>query len=266
MKILEKIKQLNKKQQGLLICGGVFLVVLVAITVNLFLIRNFTRAYNKAVDTYNKLSDEYDEALKLTCVDNIVGIPTSYGELENVDESLKAYVGVFTGNNSSIKIAKDTKTVLTYCEEIEMMIAVLEQITASETSWVVDRLEEITGISGTECVTAENNPDGLLNKEGGYIGCIYFSLSEIDQTTVPGATIVAKGTDCGGAIEIYASLEEAEARCEYLAGFDGTILYSGSYAIVGTNVIRTSYILSNERQWEITSIITKKLTEVNTDK
>ena len=63
MKILEKIKQLNKKQQGLLICGGVFLVVIVTIAINLFLICNFTRAYNEAVDTYNKLSDEYDEAL-----------------------------------------------------------------------------------------------------------------------------------------------------------------------------------------------------------
>ena len=61
----------------------------------------------------------------------------------------------------------------------------------------------------------------------------------------------------------YASLEEAEARCEYLAGFGGIILYSGSDAIVGTNVIRTSYILSNERRLEITSEITKKLTQID---
>ena len=264
MMILEKIKQLKKKK-ALLICGGAFLVVICIITVNLFLIRHFTSAYNKSVDTYNKVSEEYDEAIKLTCIDNIVGIPTSYGALERVDESHKAYIGVLIGNNSSIKIAKDTKTVLSYCKEIERMLTILQQITASETSWAVDRLGEITDISGIECVTEENNPDGLLNKEGGYIGCIYFSLSEIDQTTVPGDSIVAKGTDCGGAIEIYATLEAAEARCEYLAGFDGTILYSGSYAIVGTNVIRTSYILSNERQFDITRIITKKLIEIDMD-
>lgn len=262
MKILEKNKQLNKKKV-LLICGGVFLVVILTVAINLFMIHQFTCAYNEAVSTYNQLSKEYKDALKITCVDNVVGVPSSYGELEFVDASFDTYINVLTGANSSIKISKDTSTVLAYCEEIEMMLKVLEQITVSDTSWVMDKLNGLADISGTECVTEDNNPDGLLNKEGGYIGCIYFSLSEIDQTSVPGDSIVTKGTDCGGAIEIYASLEEAEARCEYLAGFDGTILYSGSYAIVGTNVIRTSYILSNERQWEVTSEITKKLTEVD---
>lgn len=264
MKILKRIKQLDKKKV-LLIIGGMILVVILIVVINLLVIRQSTYKYNEAVRTYNHLSEAYDGALKQTCVDNIVGIPTSYGTLEIVDESFEAYIGVLIGDNSAIKISKDTTTILSYCEEIEMMLVVLEQITVPETSWVVGKLGEIADISGTELVAENNNPDGLLNKEGGYVGCIYFSLREIDQTTVPGDSIVAKGTDCGGAIEIYASLEEAEARCEYLAGFDGTILYSGSYAIVGTIVVRTSYILSNERQWEITSAITKKLTEVEFD-
>ena len=80
--------------------------------------------------------------------------------------------------------------------------------------------------------------------------------------TVPGNNIVAKGTDAGGAVEIYATLEEAQARVEYLAGFDGTILYSGSYAIVGTMVIRTSYKLADEQQLLLTHAITMALTSV----
>ncbi len=260
MNIIEKIRRLNKKKI-LLISGGVFLAAVFSVAINLLIICQSTCAYNEAVCTYNQLSKKYEDALKITCVDNIVGIPLSYGELELVDESFDTYINVLMGANSSIKICKDTATVLDYCEEMEMMLTVLDQITISDESWVMEKIYELADVSEIECVTEDNNPDGLLNKEGGYIGCIYFSLSEINQSTVPGDSVVDKGTDCGGAIEIYASLEEAEARCEYLAGFDGTILYSGSYAIVGTNVIRTSYILSNERQWEITSEITKKLTE-----
>ena len=61
-------------------------------------------------------------------------------------------------------------------------------------------------------------------------------------------------------MEVYPTVQDAEARCEYLAGFDGTVLYSGSYAIVGTTVIRTSYKLTNEQQIELTNDITMALT------
>ena len=44
---------------------------------------------------------------------------------------------------------------------------------------------------------------------------------------------------------------------------DGTLLYSGSYAIIGTMVIRTSYKLSDNQQVKLTNDITKALTQVN---
>ncbi len=50
--------------------------------------------------------------------------------------------------------------------------------------------------------------------------------------------------------------------CEYLHGFDNTILYTGSYAIVGTMVIRISYIYTTEEQYEMTNRITKELTKL----
>lgn len=79
---------------------------------------------------------------------------------------------------------------------------------------------------------------------------------------VDGDSPVSKGTDGGGAIEVYGTLEDAEARCEYLHGFDNTILYTGSYAIVGTMVIRISYIYTTEEQYEMTNRITKELTKL----
>ena len=43
---------------------------------------------------------------------------------------------------------------------------------------------------------------------------------------------------------------------------DNTILYTGSYAIVGTMVIRISYIYTTEEQYEMTNRITKELTKL----
>ena len=121
-------------------------------------------------------------------------------------------------------------------------------------------LANVEGITGFQQVTEVLNPDGLLGKEGGYSACVYFTHNAINQSEVPGNNIVAKGTDAGGAVEIYPTLADAQARVEYLAGFDDTILYSGSYAIVGTMVIRTSYKFSDEYQLFLTNAITMALT------
>ena len=48
-----------------------------------------------------------------------------------------------------------------------------------------------------------------------------------------GDSPVSKGTDGGGAIEVYGTLEDAEARCEYLHGFDNTILSRVKNTVTG---------------------------------
>ena len=74
--------------------------------------------------------------------------------------------------------------------------------------------------------------------------------------------VVEKGTDAGGAVEVYRKLKDAQNRCEYLSEFDGTLLYSGSYTLFGTMVIRTSYQLTNEEQVAVVNAIIEKMTEV----
>lgn len=88
----------------------------------------------------------------------------------------------------------------------------------------------------------EHDPNQLL----GRTSCVYFSVKQISTDAVSGSDIVEKGTDGGGAIEVYANVEDAKNRCDYLKQFDNTLLYSGAYALIGTMVIRTSYLLSNE--------------------
>ena len=77
-----------------------------------------------------------------------------------------------------------------------------------------------------------------------------------------GDTIIDKGTDGGGAIEVYANVEDAESRNEYLAGFDGGVLASGSHIVVGTCVVRTSDELAASKQKELEAAVIEALTKL----
>ena len=69
-------------------------------------------------------------------------------------------------------------------------------------------------------------------------------------------------------IDVYKrqTLQSALNRCDYLSQFDGTLLYSGSYAIIGTCVIRTSYKLNDQEQVDLTNDIVKALKAIKIDK
>ena len=139
----------------------------------------------------------------------------------------------------------------------------MKQITNPNEDFVIQRLKGIPNISGYQAVTEDHDPNGNLNKQGGYTSTVYFSTHLIDQSSVYGNDIVDKGTECGGAIEVYASEEDAEKRDSYLASFDGAgMLNSGSHKVLGTIVIRTSTKLTATQQNEFTNNITNKLLEL----
>lgn len=139
----------------------------------------------------------------------------------------------------------------------------MKQITNPNEDFVIQRLKGIPNTSGYQAVTEDHDPNGNLNKQGGYTSTVYFSTPLIDQSSVYGNDIVDKGTECGGAIEVYASEEDAEKRDSYLASFDGAgMLNSGSHKVLGTIVIRTSTKLTATQQNEFTNNITNKLLEL----
>ena len=71
-----------------------------------------------------------------------------------------------------------------------------------------------------------------------------------------------KGTDAGGSIEVYANVEDATTRNEYLASFDGGIFASGSHTVVGTVLVRTSDELTASQQQTLEANIIAALTEI----
>lgn len=248
------------------ICAVIGILILLGcglFTGEVFKTMEATKKYNNAIEGFNAAAVEYNNAVTLTSVDNISGLPTIIDALSTEDESFWGNVRVVIGQNDKSKINADTQTVTEMTNQVISATKVVQQITSPNGDWVSARLSKVPGITGVQAVTTELDPDGLLGKEGGFSACIYFSFNKINPDEIPGNSIVEKGTDCGGAVEVYPSIEDAKARCEYLAGFDGTVLYSGSYAIVGTMVVRTSYKLSNEEQFDLTSAITSSLTALN---
>ncbi|MBR2738712.1 MAG: hypothetical protein IKD88_08385 [Lachnospiraceae bacterium] len=106
------------------------------------------------------------------------------------------------------------------------------------------------------------DPNNLLNKQGGYIAFVVFSSELIDQNSVYGDTLMEKGTECGGSVEVYRTPEEANVRNDYLALFDGGAFSSGSHTVVGTVIVRTSYQLTASQQSALESSIIEELTSL----
>ena len=212
-------------------------------------------ACNSAVNEYNKLANEYNELLSITSVDFIKDIDNKARLKDEI-----AYEQILTCTE---KMVLDVISIITdNTNELAEKYIIASQITNPDKDWVINRLSDVKSITGKQAVTETNDPNGLLGKDNGYTSCIYFGVNYINSTEVKGANIVAKGTDAGGAIEVYSTLEAALNRCEYLSQFDNTLLYSGSYVIVGTMVVRTSYKLSNQQQIDVTNEIITAFTEI----
>ena len=114
----------------------------------------------------------------------------------------------------------------------------LAQITNPKYTFIEERLKEVDTIQEVQHATEEHDPNGLLNKQGGYTASIYFSDSQVTEP-VYGTDIVDKGTEAGGCIEVYKTKDEAEKRNTYISAFDGGQLNPGSHYVYGTIVIRT---------------------------
>ena len=152
-------------------------------------------------------------------------------------------------------------------ENYEKSVEIMNQITAPSDDFVMKRLEKIETITDMAGVTEDNDPNGQLNKQGGYIGCIYFSDSQVDKSELyygDGDSVIDIGTDGGGAVEIFPTIEDAETRDLYLSGFDGMgFMNSGSHYVEGTCVIRTSRFLTATQQKELTEEIRQVLIEMD---
>lgn len=174
------------------------------------------------------------------------------------------------------KQVKSLKKPINYTTEIKELkdknqkystsVKQLKQITNPSNTFVESRLKEIDTISDVQSATEDNDPNQGLNKQGSYTAAVYFADNEVTNP-VAGADLVAKGTDAGGCVEVYKTVEDAKKRNDYLSAFDGlpTVINPGSHYVYGTVVIRVAASLTASQQNALTQKIYEKLIEIKDD-
>lgn len=235
------------------------------------------RKAKKIVEAENKTLDKVLSDSQKILDDNIVAYDESvYMKLQTAisscKESKREILSLPKKTADIIIASNKLKEPLDYSNEIKLLetqqlnvknsVKQYQQISNPTGDFVVLRLNEIESIENIQVVTEENDPNGNLNKQGGYTSAVYFSSINVDQAEVFGDSLIDKGTDAGGCIEVYSTLEDAEKRNSYLSAFDGGVLSSGSHSVVGTVVVRTSSKLTASNQTKLDEEIVEKLIEL----
>lgn len=160
-------------------------------------------------------------------------------------------------------LKKLNDTYVTYNNSIKQY----EQLTNPSEEFVLQRISSIDEVGAVSAVTEDQDPNGKLHKSGGYTATIYFESKNVNQDDIYVSgdyadVLIDKGTDAGGAVEVYATEKDAKARNEYLSAFDGGLLSSGSHRVAGTVVIRTSSKLTATNQNALEAKVLAALTEL----
>lgn len=146
---------------------------------------------------------------------------------------------------------------------LEKSIKQYELVDNPTEAYVIECLQKVEHIADISAVTEDNDPNGHLNKPGGYTATVYYSDDRISlDTSIYGTSVIEQGTDGGGAIEVYSTVEDAEKRRDYLATYDGGIFASGTHTVIGTVLVRTSDELKASEQQDMEARIIAALTYV----
>lgn len=168
------------------------------------------------------------------------------------------YEGYYT---ISIKFACPDEMEMTPAPDTTPTIMEDEKAIMPTEEYIIECLGCVPNIIEIAAVTEGNDPNGKLNKENGYYSAVFFAVDLLDQNNVYGDNLIEKGTDAGGCVESYKSVEEAKNRNEYLSNFDDNVVFnSGSHKVIGTIVVRTSKELTEEEQCYLESNIIAAIT------
>ena len=242
-------------------------------------------AYNVVVSDIQEKNDQLDGEIKKLqeLVDN-EDKPLDETTIDTAKEALK------NAGASKIVIGekpKATKDILSRTKELSTPVDYSDALTSLSTAYtnlenskkqykqvvnpseefVMQRILTVDDVADARAVTEDQDPNGNLHKAGGYTSTIYFESKTVNQSDVYVSgeyadVLIDKGTDAGGAIEVYENVEDAEKRRDYLATFDGTIFANGTHTVIGTVLVRTSKELTATQQIELEQKVIDALTRL----
>lgn len=206
---------------------------------------------NKEQVLDNQVKIELEQSLKKAKV-VYVHVPELPKSTEKIEKLIKEL-------SHPIDYSEVHTTLETAMNNYQTSMKQYKQVINPNQSFIIDRLKLVNTITEWQSVTEDNDPNGGLNKSGGYTSTTYFISSQVTEP-ISGRDIIDKGTDAGGAIEVYKTEQEARKREAYLSNFDGVgVLNSGSHKVVGTIIIRTSRYLTASQQTTLTQQIETEL-------
>lgn len=242
-------------------------------------------AYNVVVSDIQEKNDQLDGEIKKLqeLVDN-EDKPLDETTIDTAKEALK------NAGASKIVIGempKATKDILSRTKELSTPVDYSDELTSLSTAYtnlenskkqykqvvnpseefVMQRILTVDDVADARAVTEDQDPNGNLHKAGGYTSTIYFESKTVNQSDIYVSgeyadVLIDKGTDAGGAIEVYENVEDAEKRRDYLATFDGTIFANGTHTVIGTVLVRTSNELTATQQKELEQKVIDALTRL----
>jgi len=242
-------------------------------------------AYNVVVSDIQEKNDQLDGEIKKLqeLVDN-EDKPLDETTIDTAKEALK------NAGASKIVIGempKATKDILSRTKELSTPVDYSDELTSLSTAYtnlenskkqykqvvnpseefVMQRILTVDDVADARAVPEDQDPNGNLHKAGGCTSTIYFESKTVNQSDVYVSgeyadVLIDKGTDAGGAIEVYKNVEDAEKRRDYLATYDGTIFANGTHTVIGTVLVRASNELTATQQKELEQKVIDALTRL----
>lgn len=231
---------------------------------------NKNLAFQATITSAEELSLTADVPYKKSTLDNLkLEVDTAKSSLRTIPEIPKKTEEIKTATRellAPLDYTEQAEKLKGVMDDFSNSIIQLKQITNPSQDFIIERLSEISTISDIQPVTEEMDPNGKLNKPGGYTAQVYFQDERVNSKAYAGGeyanVTIDKGTDAGGSIEVYATVEDAEKRNTYLSSFDGGIFDSGLHSVHGTLVIRASSKFTATQQKEMEQEIISRLIEI----
>ncbi len=242
-------------------------------------------AYNVVVSNIQEKNDQLDEEIKK--LQELVDNEDKPLDETTIDAAKEALKNVGASKIVIGEMPKATKDILSRTKELSTPVDYSDELTALSTAYtnlenskkqykqvvnpseefVMQRILTVDDVADARAVTEDQDPNGNLHKAGGYTSTIYFESKTVNQSDIYVSgeyadVLIDKGTDAGGAIEVYENVEDAEKRRDYLATYDGTIFANGTHTVIGTVLVRTSNELTATQQKELEQKVIDALTRL----
>ena len=279
-----------KKKTKLIIVAVVVVIAVIAGSFGVYL--GYFKPHKEAVDAYNVVvggiqekNDQLDGEIKK--LQELVDNEDKSLDETTIDAAKEALKNAGASEIVIEEMPKSTKDILRKTKELSVPVDYSDELTALTTAYtnlenskkqykqvvnpseefVMQRILTVDDVVDARAVTEDQDPNGNLHKAGGYPSTVYFESKNVDQSDIYisgeySDVLIDKGTDAGGAIEVYENVEDAEKRRDYLATYDGTIYANGTHTVIGTVLVRTSNKLTATQQKELEQKVIDALTRL----